>query len=90
MSEERPTTRHLRWGLPEAPTPKHPYRDTMLVYLGFALVIVVVGWATGGSVVKALVVAAVVFVAATGWSSARWHQRLRRDAAQRDELEEKT
>jgi Flp pilus assembly protein TadB len=88
MSEERPTTRHLRWGLPEAPTPKHPYRDTLLVYTGFAAVIVLVGWATGGSVVHAIAVAAIVFVAATTWSFARWHQRLRREAAQREELEE--
>ena len=25
MTKEKP--RHLRWGLPEAPVPKHPYRD---------------------------------------------------------------
>jgi len=79
--------RHLRWGLPEQQIPKHPYRDSMLVYGFFALVIVLLAWLTGGSVAKAAVIAVVVWLAATVWSAARWRQRLRREEAQR-QLEE--
>jgi membrane protein implicated in regulation of membrane protease activity len=90
MTDDGGRKRILRWGLPEPPIPKHPYRDTLLVYAGFAVFIVLLGWATGGSVTKAIVVAAVVYVAASAWSLARWHQRLRREAARREALEEES
>ena len=80
--------RHLRWGLPEAPVPKHPYRDSMLVYGFFAAVVVLLAWITGGSIGKAVVIAVVVWAAATIWSIARWRQRLQREVAQRDEAED--
>jgi hypothetical protein len=79
MTKEKP--RQLRWGLPEAPTPKHPYRDSMLVYGFFAALVVLLAWITGGSVRKAALIAVVVWVAATVWSIARWRQRLQREAA---------
>ena len=82
MSDERP--RRLRWGVPETPPPKHPYRDTLLVYGVFALIIVVVAWATGGGIVRAAVVAAVFYVAASGWSIYRWHDRLQEAARRAD------
>jgi len=86
MTKEKP--RQLRWGLPEAPTPKHPYRDSMLVYGFFAALVVLLAWITGGSVGKAVVIAAVVWAAATIWSIVRWRQRLQREAAAaRDEVE---
>jgi hypothetical protein len=89
MTKEK--SRHLRWGLPEEPTPKHPYRDSMLVYGFFAVLVVLLAWITGGSVPKAVEIAAVVWAAATIWSIARWRQRLRREAAAaRDEAEEAT
>ena len=25
-------SRRLQWGLPETPRPRHPYRDTLIVY----------------------------------------------------------
>ena len=80
MTKEK-QPRHLRWGLPEAPVPKHPYRDSMLVYGFFALLVVLLAWITGGSVAKAVVIAAAVWAAATIWSVMRWRQRLRREAA---------
>ena len=87
MTKEKP--RHLRWGLPEAPVPKHPYRDSMLVYGFFAALVVLLAWITGGPLGKAVVIAAVVWVAATIWSIARWRQRLQREAAAaRDETED--
>ena len=33
-------SRRLQWGLPEAPPPKHPYRDTLIVYGALAILIV--------------------------------------------------
>ena len=79
--------RRLRWGVPEQPLPKHPYRDSMLVYGFFALLVVLLAWITGGSVAKAVVIAAAVWAAATIWSVMRWRQRLRREAAARDDAE---
>ena len=85
MSKEQ---RHLRWGLPEAPTPKHPYRDSMLVYGFFALLVVALAWLTGGPIGRAVVIAAVVWVAATAWSITRWRARLRREAKQARDAEQ--
>jgi hypothetical protein len=90
VSEQTPSKRHLRWRPPEPSTPKHPYRDTLLVYGGFAVVVVLLGWATGGSLVRSIIVAAIVWIAACTWSFARWHQRLRREAARRAALEEES
>ena len=86
MTREKP--RQLRWGLPEAPTPKHPYRDSMLVYGFFAALVVLLAWITGGSVGKAALVAVVVWAAATIWSIARWRQRLQREAAEARDAED--
>jgi membrane protein implicated in regulation of membrane protease activity len=86
MTKEKP--RHLRWGLPEAPVPKHPYRDSMLVYGFFAALVVLLAWVTGGSVGKAALIAVAVWAAATIWSIARWRQRLQREAAAAREAED--
>ena len=75
--------RHLRWGLPETPVPKHPYRDSMLVYGFLALLVVLLAWITGGSVGRAVVIAVVVWIAASAWSIVRWRQQLRREDARR-------
>jgi hypothetical protein len=72
--------RRLQWQLPESPPPKHPYRDTLTVYAGLAVIIVLVAWATGGKVGKAAVVAAAVFVLASSWSLYRWRAKLRASA----------
>ena len=73
--------RAFSWGMPETPTPKHPYRDTLLVYGAIALVIVLFGWLTGGDVGHAILVAFAVFIAASAWSAVMWRRRLRREAA---------
>ncbi len=64
------------------PIPAHPYRDSALVYGCFALLVVVLSWATGGDVTRALVVAAGFWVVATGWASWQFRVRIKaRDAA---------
>ena len=73
-------TRRLRWGVPEPPAPKHPYRDTLVIYAVFAVLIVVFAWVTGGGVARAAVVAAVFYVVASVWSVSRWRARLREEA----------
>jgi len=70
-------TRKLDWGGPDAPAPpKHPYRDSALLYLAMASVILVVAWLTGGDMARAIGVAAIAFVGATAWSWWRWRDRL--------------
>jgi hypothetical protein len=68
--------RRLRWGDEPPAVPARPYRDTALVYLGFALVIVVVATATGGGFVRAVIVAALFWIAATGYGWLRWRRRI--------------
>ena len=73
--------RFLRWDQPEErPVPKRPYRDTALVYAGFAVVIVVFATITGGSFLRALAYAAGFWVLATGYGIWRWRARLREEA----------
>jgi membrane protein implicated in regulation of membrane protease activity len=72
--------RRLQWGMPEQPPPKHPYRDTLIIYGVFAVLIVVVAWLTGGGVQRAAVVAALFYVVASIWSLSRWRMRLREEA----------
>ncbi|MFL5922661.1 MAG: hypothetical protein ACJ74S_01680 [Gaiellaceae bacterium] len=76
-------SRRLHWGVPESPPPKHPYRDSLIVYGVLAVIVVLVAWATGGNVRGAVFVAAVFFVVATAWSMVRWRSRLRAEAAER-------
>jgi membrane protein implicated in regulation of membrane protease activity len=72
--------RRLKWDTPtEQSIPKHPYRDTVLVYGGMAAVVVLVAWATGGGLLKALLIAGLFFVAATLWTWRSWRNRLRAD-----------
>jgi membrane protein implicated in regulation of membrane protease activity len=74
--------RRLQWELPETPPPKHPYRDTLVVYAGLAAIVVLVAWATGGAVGKAALIAVVFFVLASTWNAYRWRAKVR-EAARR-------
>jgi membrane protein implicated in regulation of membrane protease activity len=77
--------RRLFWGVPEQPPPKHPYRDTLIMYAVFAVLIVLVAWITGGGVERAIVVALLFYVVASAWSVSRWRNRLREEAAETHE-----
>jgi membrane protein implicated in regulation of membrane protease activity len=72
--------RRLQWGVPEQPPPKHPYRDTLIIYAVFAVLIVVVAWLTGGGVARAAGIAVLFYVVASAWSLSRWRTRLREEA----------
>jgi hypothetical protein len=73
--------RSRRWAPPPEPPPKHPYRDTALVFGGMAIAIVLVAWATGGDVLRAVAIAGVFFVAATAWGWRRARARPGEEAA---------
>ena len=60
--------RRLQWDVPDRLPPKHPIRDTLLVYGAFAVIIVLVAWATGGGVARAAVVGVVFFAVASAWN----------------------
>jgi len=65
------------------PIPKHPYRDTAVVYGVMAGALVLVAVLTGGDVARAVVVAVAFFVVATAWSWWRFRERVR-EQAERD------
>ena len=70
--------RRLRWDAPtDEAIPKRPYRDTVLVYGGMAVVVVLIALLTGGGFVKALVIAGAFFVVATLWTWRNWRKSLR-------------
>ena len=78
--------KRLRWDADrERSLPKHPYRDTAILYAVLAVVVVVIAWATGGKLVNAVVTAAAVFIIATLWSWRTWRNRIREDRARKAE-----
>jgi membrane protein implicated in regulation of membrane protease activity len=64
---------------PRPPLPKRPYRDSVLLNLVLAGLIVLISWATGGSLGRAVVFASLYFVIATAWAWWRFRQRLERE-----------
>jgi hypothetical protein len=75
----------LRWELPRAPRalPRHPYRDSALLYGVLAAAVVAGAVVTDGDVLRAAVIGGFFFVVATGWSWRRWQERLREEARRR-------
>jgi hypothetical protein len=71
--------KRLRWEseTEQRQLPKHPYRDTALVYGGMSTVVVLMALLTGGDLVKAVVIAGLFFLAATLWTWRHWRNRLR-------------
>jgi Flp pilus assembly protein TadB len=67
----------LRWAAEEPKPIKHPYRDTMIVYAALALVIVGFAAVTGGDLGRAVLIAALFYLAATAWSLLWWRRKLR-------------
>jgi heme O synthase-like polyprenyltransferase len=68
----------LRWQLDERTLPKHPYRDSAIIYGSLATLVVAIAAATGGNVVKAVIVAAAVFLGATLYSWWRFRAKLQK------------
>ena len=73
----------LRWQLPERDVPKHPYRDSAIVYAFLAGIVVLVAVLTGGSLERAILIAGVAFVIATVYSWWRWREKLKAQERER-------
>ena len=69
--------RKIRWDSPGRPIPKHPYRDSVIVYATLAVVLLVIVVATGGDTLRGVIAAVAVFVASTAYSWWRWWDRLK-------------
>ena len=67
----------------DLPPPRHAYRGAATLHAALAVVILVIAVVSGGNLAKALIVAAVYFVVATGWSWFRFRQREARVAGRR-------
>ncbi len=74
----------LRWQPYELAPSKHPYRDSAIVYGALAGIVILIAVASGGSLVKAVIVAGAVFVGATLYSWWRLREKLRK-AGQEEE-----
>ncbi|HEX5956995.1 MAG TPA: hypothetical protein VFY37_13755 [Solirubrobacterales bacterium] len=62
------------------PLPKRPYRDSFLLNLVLAGAILLLAWATGGSLGRALVVAIAFLFVSTAWSWWRFRRRIAEEA----------
>ena len=80
MTDRPKEKRKLRWDGTPRTTPKHPYRDSAIVYAVLAVVVVGVTALTGGNMRAALIIAPMLFVVATGYSWWRWRKREREEA----------
>jgi hypothetical protein len=69
--------------LPDEPLPRHPFRDSAIVYGVLAGVVVAFGLLTGNGVTETIAIAVTFFVLATGYSWWRYRQRIQREAARR-------
>jgi hypothetical protein len=69
--------KELRWDRPRRPIPRHPYRDTAILYAVLAGVVVGGTALTGGDVRRAIIIACALFVGATAYSWWRWRERIR-------------
>jgi Flp pilus assembly protein TadB len=75
--------RKLRWDGTPRTVPRHPYRDSAIVYAVLAGIVVGVTALTGGNMRAALIVAPLLFVVATAYSWWRWRRREREEAENR-------
>jgi len=73
----------LRWQMPDRQVPKHPYRDSVIVYAVLAGIVVLVVVLTGGSLERAILIAGVAFVIATVYSWWRWREKLKAQERER-------
>jgi predicted alpha/beta-hydrolase family hydrolase len=68
----------------DLPAPPRAYRGSAVLHAILALVILVVAAISGGSLVKALLVAVAYFLVATGWTWFRFRQRASRATPERN------
>jgi hypothetical protein len=65
---------------PSAPRSRRPFRDSAILYGALAVIVVIVAAVTGGDVLRAIVVAALVWAAAMAWTWWRLRTRAQRES----------
>ena len=83
---KEPKKKRLRWESAPRRVPRHPYRDSAILYAILAGIVVGVTALTGGNLKKALVLGGLLFVVATAYSWGRWREQEKR--AVREEQQE--
>ena len=83
MTDRPKQKRKLRWDGTPRSRPKHPYRDSAIVYAVLAGIVIGATALTSGNMRAALIIAPLLFVVATGYSWWRWRQREREEAGNR-------
>ena len=68
MTDRPKQKRKLRWDGTPRTVPRHPYRDSAIVYAVLAGIVVGVTALTGGNMRAALIVAPLLFEVATAYS----------------------
>ena len=63
--------RRLRWTVPASATSKHRLRDSLLLYGGFSVAILILGVVLGRGFARTLVIAALVFIISSLWAMYR-------------------
>ena len=71
----------FRWEGPKH-SPRHPYRDSAVLYAVLVGVLVGVTALTGGDVRRAIYIGVALFVVATAYSWWRWRERSRQEDAE--------
>jgi len=74
--------RRLRWESDPAGGPRRgrrPFRDSAILYGALAGLVVAIAAATGGGIVRAVVFAALFFVASTGYTWSRLRRQRERE-----------
>ena len=61
------------------PLPRRPYRDSLVLNLVLAGAILLLAWATGGDLGRALVVAVGFLFVSTAWSWWRFRRRIEQE-----------
>jgi membrane protein DedA with SNARE-associated domain len=69
--------------LPDEPLPRHPFRNSAILYGILAAAVIGFGLLTDNAVTETIVIAVVFFVLATGYTWWRFRQRIQREGARR-------
>jgi 4-amino-4-deoxy-L-arabinose transferase-like glycosyltransferase len=75
--------KRFRWQSAPRQIPRHPFRDSAILYAVLGGVVVGVAAATGGNVRKAVIIVVIFFVVATAYSWWRWRERIRRGGGEK-------
>ena len=76
FERRRETRKRIRRSTDVIPVPGHPYRDSAVFYAVLSAILLGVTYATGGGMLKAVLVAVGFFVIATAFTWMRFRNKL--------------